>query len=62
MMLKIFLLILIIKYVSAGCSELIDGISLNFVNPSGISLQKSESERCLNMLTCDVISAPLEVI
>ncbi|KAL7078816.1 hypothetical protein ACQ4LE_002686 [Meloidogyne hapla] len=65
MLLKIFLLIIrfsLIKYVSGECSGLIDGISLNFVNPSGISLLKSESARCLNMLTCDVISAPSETI
>ncbi|CAK5076869.1 unnamed protein product [Meloidogyne enterolobii] len=60
--LKIFLFFSLIKYLSAECSGLIDGISLNFVNPNGISLLKSESARCLNMLTCDVLSAPSETI
>ncbi|KAF7623540.1 hypothetical protein Mgra_00010163 [Meloidogyne graminicola] len=65
MFFKIFLLIInfyLIKYITAECSQLIDGISLNFVNQKGINLLKSESERCLNMLTCDVLSAPSETI
>jgi hypothetical protein len=43
-------------------SNLLDGQMLDFANPGGIRLHKSEKNiMCPQMLLCDVISAPAEV-
>uniref|UniRef100_A0A183C5E6 Ig-like domain-containing protein n=1 Tax=Globodera pallida TaxID=36090 RepID=A0A183C5E6_GLOPA len=47
---------------SNNCPKLIDGQMLDFVNPGGVRLAKSEGGRanCARLLSCDVIGAPAE--
>uniref|UniRef100_A0A914HBL7 Ig-like domain-containing protein n=1 Tax=Globodera rostochiensis TaxID=31243 RepID=A0A914HBL7_GLORO len=47
---------------SNNCPKLIDGQMLDFVNPGGVRLAKSEGGRanCAHLLSCDVIGAPAE--